>query len=109
MESLFYIGQRVVAIRSHSEGLFLKDEEFVVLDIKKMCCLYVIKINNRINDKGGMFCPDCNFTTDDKYLYFDQVSFAPIQEIGDMTFDEAIKLVNPNKKPTIEELLIKNL
>jgi len=98
MESLFYIGQKVVAIRNHSIGKFKKGQEFIVLDIMKDCCGYSIKIYND-TIKTRMYCPihgKAKYTTIGAYYL--QTSFAPVQEIGDMTYEDAIELVTESNK-----------
>lgn len=100
MEALFEIGQKVVANKDHSQGLFKKGQEFTILDIMSSCCKVVVKITNDINDRNCMVCTKCHKTFNSNlFYYFNQTSFSPIQEKGDMTFEEAIELV------TVKELI----
>lgn len=95
MESKFYIGQRVVAVENHINGDFEKNDVFTVLEIKKLCCGYVIKINNKINyiEVAECFCGSILNTGTS--FYYAEKRFAPIQEqkISNFTFEEAIELV----------------
>lgn len=94
MEALFEIGQKVVANKDHSQGLFKKGQEFTILDVMQSCCKVVVKITNDINDRNVMECTKCHRTFNSNlFYYFNQTSFSPIQEIGDMTIEEAILLV----------------
>jgi len=43
----FYVGQKVVAIDSHSLGYWKKGDEFTVLSIKRGCCEWEIDIGIR--------------------------------------------------------------
>jgi|SRR6478752_8834061 len=93
MKSLFYIGQKVVAIRNHSQNRFKKGEEFVVLDILSFCkCGGCIRIHNDCSDVK-MYCVDCNTKGFTKGKFYGQECFAPIQEISEFTYEEAIELV----------------
>jgi hypothetical protein len=95
MEPLFYIGQAVVALKDNHQGFFKKGDEFKILDIFLPPCKckgYVVQINNFIGDFNVM-CTDCHTKFISTIVFFDQKEFAPIQEIGDMTFEEAIELV----------------
>ena len=97
MEALFFTGQKIVAIQDHSKGSFFKGEEFCVLGISLHCCHVGIRI--RTYNKGEVYLTQCdacgvdNRNTDG--FYYDQSSFAPVQEIGSMTFEEAISYVQP--------------
>lgn len=99
MESKFYIGQKVVAIKDHTDKDFLKGEEFIVLDIKKACHCCVIKISTK-EYLGFMTCSNCSFEKRYGFYYFNENMFAPIQEheISEMTFEEAIELVSEKEK-----------
>lgn len=91
MESLFYEGQKVVALVDQLQGRFKKGDKFTVLSIKKVCCYICIQIFDT-EESCTLLC-DCGKKEESKILYFDQHNFAPIQEIGNMTFEEAISMV----------------
>ncbi len=97
MDSLFYIGQKVVALANYEDiSVFKKGDEFTVLDIRKGCCTYEIKIFNGRYESSQLECGICgkkDFPCAGD-PYFRQERFAPIREIGDMTFEEAIELVS---------------
>lgn len=95
MEPLFYIGQPIVALKNNSQGFFKKGDEFKVLDIFLPPCKckgYVVQINNFTGNFNAI-CTDCHTNFNSAVTFFDQNDFAPIQEIGDMTFEEAINMV----------------
>ncbi len=94
MDSLFYIGQKIVAIRNHRFGKFKIGQEFSILDIKSSCCGFILKINNDYSP-AGQICGTCykdidNATGD----YYREFCFAPIQNKGSMTYEDAINLVS---------------
>lgn len=96
MRSKFSIGQRIVAIEDHHNGSFKKGEEFTVLDIICVCLTYGIKIREG-NVPAVVFC-----THGVPWImrgdYYEQSFFAPIQEVGEMTFEEVMDMVEPKKK-----------
>lgn len=91
MECLFYIGQRVVALNDQLQGYYKKGDEFEVLGIKQVCCSMCIQISPTM-DSYTLKC-DCGGIEKSSIAYFDQNQFAPLQEMGDMTFEEAVNLV----------------
>lgn len=91
MESKFYIGQKVVAIADHSQGCFKKGDTFTVLGKSKTCCSYLIRIDDDFYfGKNICFCGK-KFLHQHKF--YSEKCFAPIQEISNMTYEEAIELV----------------
>lgn len=84
--SKFYIGQKIVAIKDHSQLIFKKGDEFTVLGISK-CCEYGVNINVRIPGKVT-FCNICGSNYNG--IYFRESSFAPI-ELSITTFEDVIK------------------
>lgn len=105
MDCKFYIGQQVVAIRNHSQGYFKKGQIFEVLDIMKGCCHYAIRINDEYLEENYIAeCAACKSQMFRKgYIFYTQDSFAPVQEISDFTFEDAIALVT--KKTEVQELI----
>jgi hypothetical protein len=96
MESLFTIGQTVVAIKDHSQGDFKKGQQFTILAIKSFCCYVGVKITSPPTANCITYCTDCRIEHGGlDGFYYDQVAFAPLHEIGDMTFEDAIELVTP--------------
>lgn len=92
MKNLFNIGQKVVALRDHSQKNFIKGHEYIVLDITKTCCSYGVKINSS-DERTIMRCGIHGLANPTEGSYYSQENFAPIQEISDFTFEEAIELV----------------
>lgn len=98
MEALFEIGQKVVALVNQANGVFKKGDEFTVLAIKQICCYMCIQISTNVTPNMTLTCT-CGSATPSDVMYFNQEEFAPVQELGDMTFEEAIGLV------TIKEMV----
>ncbi len=95
MEPLFYVGQAVIALRDNSQGFYKKGQEFKILDIFPAPCKckgYSVQINHITGD-FSVLCTDCHTNFTANVVFFDQEDFAPVQEVGDMTFDEAVELV----------------
>lgn len=96
MKSLFYVGQRVVAVRNHPQGYFKIGDEFTVLEIAEYCCGVCIRIDDNMDMHVGT-CITHGEEPPRNGRFFDQVCFAPIQDLGAMTFEDAIKFVEPKK------------
>lgn len=92
MEALFEVGQRVIALCDQAQGHFKKGEIYTVLDIKQVCCHMCIQISTKTFENMALVC-SCGSEIDSDVSFFNQKEFAPIQEKGDMTFEEAISLV----------------
>lgn len=92
--SKFYIGQKIVAIKDHSQGVFKKGDEFTVLGIKKMCCENAIDIGKITHLKKHQ-C-ECNkiINNTNKIHYIHEDMFAPI-ELSSTTFEDVIKQYEP--------------
>ena len=89
METNFFIGQEVVAIKDHSEGNFKKGNEFVILGIKEDCCLITLDVGIR-TDKDFMKCVFCgNRKLNDNY--YGSNCFSPKQQLSELTYDELQK------------------
>jgi hypothetical protein len=97
MEPLFHVGQDVVALKTNPQGFFKKGDEFKILDIFPSPCkckVYVVKIlEYTVNSDIRAICTKCRSDFKPNVVFFEQHDFAPLQEIGDMTFEEAIGLV----------------
>jgi hypothetical protein len=94
----FKIGQKIVAIRDHSEKDFLKDQEFTVLDIDNVCGAWVVKIFDE-NFPCVVFCRH-NSPWMLSGRHYSEKNFEPVQEVevSSMSFDDAIKLTEPKKE-----------
>jgi hypothetical protein len=82
--SPFYVGQKVIATKDHSNKRYLKGQIFTVHDIMKKSCGcsgYVIRIGNIVGNGFGTDCITCGKSISDSgALWFNSKSFAPIQE-----------------------------
>ncbi len=89
----FSIGQRIVALLDHHNGDFVKDQEFIVLDTAPVCTTWGIKIAEG-NTPTCVLCQH-GLPWILRGNFYDQSFFAPVQELGEMTFEEALALVEP--------------
>lgn len=87
----FRIGQSVIAIRDHSEKDFLKDQKFKVLDIDNVCGEWIIRIFEG-TDPIATVCKHGNPCLLHGRFY-SQRSFAPLPELSEMTFEEAMNMI----------------
>ncbi len=92
----FSIGQKIVALCDHHNGYFTKGQEFVVLDLTPVCVTWGVKITEG-NEPTYVVCGH-GLPWKLKGMFFDQSFFAPVQEVGEMTFEEALTLVTPVKE-----------
>lgn len=76
--SPFYVGQKVIAIRNHTDLLFKTGETFIIKDIKIFCCGWVMNIDILVFNSCKSECSKCKKVRDG--LYFSCTSFAPVQE-----------------------------
>lgn len=78
----FYVGQKVVAIITHSRNNFKKGDEFIVQDIKKSACCGTWLINIGIKTNYDfILCVICGERrpNDD---YYRAAAFAPKQQMN---------------------------
>lgn len=78
--AMWYIGQRIVAVKDHPSKDFKKGDEFTALGIKADCCdpgvSILIHLPNVITK-----CPKCGHLNDDSWLY--EEYFSPLQSFGE--------------------------
>lgn len=93
--SKFRIGQKVVAIRDHSKGVFKKGDVFTVLNCRvKECLCKSLEVDIGIKSHRYNRCLICKSDlVTSSIWWFDEASFAPLQEKSDFTFEQAIELV----------------
>ena len=91
--SRFYIGQKVVAIKDHSQGMFKKGDEFTILDITKRCCRSLVDIGIKSIYETAI-CIDCRTVVKaTPNALFTESCFAPI-ELSETTFEDVIAILN---------------
>lgn len=92
--SRFYIGQKVVAIKDHSQGIFKKGDEFTVLSLHKGCCsnLVDIGINGIGKTRTCFVCMKTHLKEVSNWLFAERC-FAPI-ELSETTFEDVIAILN---------------
>jgi hypothetical protein len=82
----FYVGQRIVAIKDHSQGRFKKGDEFVVKDQKMKCCGWAVYYGDNMKFPKGTIiewpCSHCGGKTlsKDQRVFFKSTSFVPIEQ-----------------------------
>lgn len=84
----WYIGQPIVAIRSHSRKFFTKGQEFTIKALKAGCCA-ACKVDIDIGlkyDGDGTHCPDCGAIEHTDINWFNEICFAPLDfDISELT------------------------
>lgn len=82
--SPFYVGQRVVALKDHSQGMYKKGDRFIIASIyKATCCdiwLVEIGILSVHNHWKCVICKTGGQKRRSDQAVFNSGSFAPIQE-----------------------------
>lgn len=75
----FHVGQRVVAIKNHSTGLFKKGDKYTVLDLTQcLCGKWSFYCGRKVTQGSGMYCKDCgNKINADFKMLFACHFFAP--------------------------------
>lgn len=102
--SKFNIGQRVVAVRDHSQGFYKKGQQFNIHGIRPpdcKCLVYSIDIGIKTTSSlDRSWCPRCdviNIVNDNKHWFFED-AFAPIEprsvEIDEAIIQQAKELIN---------------
>jgi hypothetical protein len=78
----FYIGQKVVCIQNHSQGLVKKGVEYTILDIQKGCKhhSWIVDVDHPKNLFGTGGCAICGVDKTETAYYICHSLFAPIEE-----------------------------
>jgi len=94
--SNFKVGQRVVAIRDHSQGIIKKDETFPVLGINRnICCgSLTIDVGLKVVGRKRICVCGCSRKNDN---YFGASLFRPIDEISNTTYEEVMQWIESGK------------
>jgi len=106
MDTLFYIGQKVIAITDAPQNNeFKKGDEFTILDIIQTSCRCKnIIVRVEVSRDYTVFnknttCSNCKQNIlYSEYTYFNQTRFAPLQDISNMSYEDAITYVEPIKQ-----------
>lgn len=90
------IGQEVVAIISHRQGLFKKGEAYVVKNIRQGCKHNptLIDIGKHIRPENFSFCRNCDFKVKAE-AWFDAKDFIPVDysNAKQVTFEKIVEKV----------------
>jgi phage FluMu protein Com len=87
----WYIGQPIVAIKNHSQGVFKKGQEFVIKGLQTSLCkcgCVLIDIGSTAGFNGIAKCPDCKQVAEigSNINWFAEVMFAPLDvDISELT------------------------
>jgi len=73
----FYVGQKVVALKTQEQGAYEKGCEYVVKQLTHNCCKWVISIGNT-SFTGYVNCAICGKSYRSKIWWHAASSFAPI-------------------------------
>lgn len=105
METNFYVGQEIVAIKDHSQGDYKKGDEFVILGIKKGCCNVLLNIGIIYDFKGYSGFTEClicgNIAKSDGYCWYSQSCFAPKQQLSETTYNDIQEWIKQGKELAI--------
>jgi len=101
--SQFYVGQKVVAIKDHSQGVFKKGDEFVVLNIMKNCCNWQIDVGIKGTSHVGQCTCGHDFIKNASVWWVNQRCFTPLQQ-QKFPLIKLSKIMEKEK----EEILIEN-
>lgn len=99
----FYVGQKVIAVRSHSQGVFNKGDVFTVTGVIRKCCGWNVSIGIP-STKPSWHCGICDRSHhSETEWFFSQRMFTTAQEKNFplMTFTQI-------KETEKEEILILN-
>jgi hypothetical protein len=90
----WYIGQRVVAVKDHSQRLVLKNQEFIVLGVI-VCRCGTKKLDIGLRSNMDLQCGHCRCGhkdyRSDKILWMSERLFAPIEpkhELSSTTYED---------------------
>ena len=94
----WHIGQDIVCIKNHSQGIVKKGETFIITGIKKGCCKILIDIGYIVKDFEGsnLFqipCDNCKkilFVGSDNTHWLNEELFAPLDTLIDISEIEEI-------------------
>lgn len=86
----WYIGQEIVCIKTHTQGVFKKGETYTIKGIIERCgCGVLLDIGFKATNYIGenVKCPDCGgIYLKSSIWYFKSTSFAPIDfDISELT------------------------
>lgn len=100
----WHIGQRIVAVKDHSQGVFKKGDEFTIKGLKKSNCkCNAVFIDIGMRNPGYINCNVCDTIGDyDIVRWFHEVIFQPLDELSDYTTEsliEEIEITNPVNIP----------
>lgn len=89
----WYIGQPVVAVRTHSEGVVKKGQEFTIIGLQKPHCkckdnVFIdVGVRECMDGYDEEECPSCgHISAPNSTYWFSETLFAPLdQDISELT------------------------
>lgn len=97
---MWYVGQKIVAIRNHSQGVFKKGDKFIINGIKRDCCTNHLLLNIDTGIRRDTECKYC-LKTDVGTWYYDNL-FAPIEEVGNVTIEQILEEMSVEEPKTCQ-------
>lgn len=103
----FFVGQKIVAIKNHSQLDFKKGDEFFIKEINIGCCIgseLTIDIGISYDFKkynGFITCRYCGKKTiAKKYIFYNSNCFSPLIDLSETTYDDVMQYIEKrvNKK-----------
>lgn len=91
---MFYIGQKIVAIRNHSQGVFKEGDEFTVLNVMEAYCKCTAQlVDIGFSLQGRLYCNKCRLDGGYSNIhFFGSENFAPLENYSN-SFSIAMELV----------------
>lgn len=90
----FYVGQDIVAIRNHSNGMFKEGDVFHIKGLKQGCCergKLKIDIGHYLEDTHT-FCTHCKRKNNPGIQWYNSDSFKPLDSL--VNIDELTEVLN---------------
>lgn len=88
----WHIGQEIVCVKSHSQGVVKKDRIYTIKGIMQSCCHISLDVGMKQTDRtgSGLFQLQCNLCnksepiTTDNTWWFGESLFAPLMDISEL-------------------------
>jgi hypothetical protein len=96
---MFRIGQKVVCIESHSQNVVVKGQIYVVKGLKvcPICGHLDVDVGIKPPVKSFSTCSGCGTCIESSIWWLRASRFAPIEEIGETTYDEIMEPYSVSK------------
>jgi hypothetical protein len=85
---MFNIGQKIICVKTHSQNIVVRGQEYVVVDIDTCRCGNILIDVGLSSDREKMGCVDCAAIWKDNAWWLSARLFAPIEEKSETNFNE---------------------